>query len=360
MIGRVLAVGLAAIGCGGCGSAPSAPHLSWPARTALVGVGWLGLNYNSSTGVGAVDEFAARGVVYDRTGPLETYAGQTPGDGSRLGRGLSISMAAGMVPDVVVDPTTGPLGCQGNPNTTTRCLPADAAEATAYAQDFVATASSITRTYPNRRVIFEPMDEPWNWGSPPGTTSGKVPAREYAAVLAQLLPAARAAGVPLTDIYVPGAGQLQDGSEWISDLYQAQPCLKPGPSSCGPIEGWNLHPYGLPNSSAEGIGSVPALRGQMLSGENNVIVSEIGFCALDVNGGRDCNQNRSDIVGSSAQAARWLSETLQEASAMHRAGWLKAFLVWNRAGDGWAMQNNDGSLTAQGEVLVRFASAAIG
>jgi hypothetical protein len=103
---------------------------------------------------------------------------------------------------------------------------------------------------------------------------------------------------------------------------------------------------------------VPGLRAPMLSGQNNVIVSEIGFCARDVNGGRDCNQNRSDVVGSSAQAATWLAQTLQEALAMHRAGWLKAMLLWNRAGDGWAMQNDDGSLTAQGQELARFASSS--
>jgi hypothetical protein len=367
---RVLAAGLM-IGCAGCGSADSsssssiervsgsAATSSSPTPPPLVGR-WLGLDYNSSTGVGGIDDFAARGVVYDRSGRLETDAGQTAGDGSALARGVSRSIAAGMAADVEVDPATGPLGCAGNPNTTTLCLPRDQADVRAYVRGFVATASSIKRRYPHWPFVFEPMDEPWNWPSPPGTTSGRAAAQEYAAVLAQLLPAAAAAGIPLTDIYVPGVGQLGDGSGWISDLYQAQPCLKPGPSSCGPIEGWNLHPYGLPNSSAEGIGSVPGLRSPMLSGQNNVIVSEIGFCARDVNGGRDCNQNRSDVVGSSAQAARWLAETLHEALAMHRAGWLKALLLWNRAGDGWAMQKDDGSLTAQGQVLARFASSSNG
>jgi hypothetical protein len=362
----VLAVGLAAVGCFGCGSGSSlrtssierVPGSAARSSSAALARGWLGLNYNSGSGVGGIDDFVARGVVYDRLGLLEVAAGQTSGYGSRLATGLGRSIAAGMIADVEMDPTAGPLGCKGNPTTTNRCLPTDQADVQAYVRDFVATASSITRRYPNRRVVFEPMNEPWDWGSPPGVPSGKVAAAEYAAVLARLLPAASAAGVPLNDIYVPGGGQLDDGSEWISDLYQAQPCLKPGPGSCRPIEGWNLHPYGLPNSSTEGIGSVPGERSRMLSGQNNIIVSEIGFCARDVDRGRDCNENRSDVVGSSAQAARWLSETLQEALPMHRAGWLKALLIWDRAGDAWAMQNDDGSLTAQGEVLARFPSSS--
>lgn len=142
----------------------------------------------------------------------------------------------------------------------------------------------------------------------------------------------------------------------MSDLYQAEPCLKAGPRTCGPIAGWNLHPYGLPYSTTEGIASVPPTRGPMLSGRDNIVVSEIGFCAQDVNAGSGCQDNRPDIVTSSGKTATWLAETLTQALAMHRAGWLKALLIWNRAGDGWAMQQTGGALTSAGAVLVHFAS----
>jgi hypothetical protein len=98
----------------------------------------------------------------------------------------------------------------------------------------------------------------------------------------------------------------------------------------------------------------------MLSGQDNLIVSEIGFCATDVDGGSGCDENVPDIDGTSAQTAAWLSETLKEAAPMHQAGWLKALLVWERAGSGWAMQNPDGSLTAQGRALDLFADSAAG
>jgi len=204
--------------------------------------------------------------------------------------------------------------------------------------------------------MFEPMNEPWNWADPPGTLSGRRAATEYAAVLARLLPASRAAGVPLADIYVPTTGLLADGSTWVPDLYQAQPCLRPGPATCGPIEGWSAHPYGLPGRTTEGIGALPGERAAMLSGQNNISVTEIGFCASDVNHGLYCNENRPDITGTSSQTASWLSETLREALAMHASGWLRSLLIWNRASGGWAMQNADGSLTAEGRAFVDFAA----
>ncbi len=202
--------------------------------------------------------------------------------------------------------------------------------------------------------------------------AGDAAAVQYAYVLAQLLPRALAAHIPLSDIYVPATGQLMDGTSWIPDLYAAQPCLAPGGPACSPgepstpIEGWNVHPYGLPGRSREGIGSVPAMRNQMLAGADNVVVSELGFCQIDVRGPSDCGQNRRDVDGGGSKVAAWLHQSLVEALPMHQAGWLKALIVWARnypwrtqahppASTGWAMQNLDGSLTAQGKVLVAFA-----
>ena len=351
---------MAAGACGG-GQPPPAPKPSPPVAAVAAAPGsWLGLAYNSSGGVGTAERFALDGIAYDRSGPLEVKAGQTPAGDPELAHGLRVSVRAGMIPDVEVDPGSGPTGCTGDPDASTLCLPVDAAGIRAYVDGFVATATAIRRDFPGVRIVFEPMNEPWDWASPPGLGSGRSAAREYAAVLAPLLTAARTAGIALADIYVPGAGTMQDGSQWVSDLYQAAPCLAPGPATCGPIEGWNLHPYGLPGRRTEGIGSVPAQRALMRSGAGNIIISEVGFCADDINGGADCDENRSDITGSAAQTARWLSQTLSAALAMRRAGWLKGLLLWDRSGGGWAMEADDGRLTPQGEVLVRFARSVGG
>lgn len=343
-----------------CATSTTPAPLKSPGRPGRVSAGgdWLGLDYNSSSGAGSLRDFASRGIVYDRNGALEVRAGRTIAGSPTLAHGLGISLMAGMIPDVYVNPAQGPVGCTRDPNGRTKlCLPVSAGDIAAYVAQFVSTASSIRRAYPGRRIMFEPMNEPWNWPYPPGTPSGQQAATQYAAVLARLLPAARAAGVPLTDIYVPTTGLLADGTTWIPDLYRAQPCLQPGPTTCGPIEGWSAHPYGLPHRASEGIDALPPERAAMLSGQDNIIVTEIGFCAADVNQGLYCDQNRPDITASSGQTAAWLRETLHEALSMHRAGWLRALLIWNRASGGWAMQNGDGSLTAQGRVFLQFAAA---
>jgi hypothetical protein len=350
-----------AVACGGGHPVPSSPKPSPPvtARAAVAGL-WLGLAYNSSGGVGTAERFAQDGIAYDRSGPLEVKAGLTPSTSTELAQGLRISLRAGMIPDVEVDPSDGPTGCTGDPNASTLCLPVDSAGVRSYVDGFVATASAIRRAHPGVRIVYEPMNEPWNWGSPAGLPSGRTAAREYAAVLEPLLRAARNAGIPLADIYVPGAGLMQDGTQWISDLYAAAPCLAPGSGTCGPIEGWSLHPYGLPGLTTEGIGSVPSQRGLMRSGADNIIISEIGFCADDIAGGTGCDENRSDITGTAAQTAHWLTQTLNAALVMRRAGWLKGLLLWDRSGGGWAMEAADGRLTPQGKVLVRFARSVGG
>jgi hypothetical protein len=193
-------------------------------------------------------------------------------------------------------------------------------------------------------------------------------------MLARLLPAIAAARNPsiaLADVYIPAAiDPLEDGSAWVPDVYQAQPCLEPGAQPCQkgspptPIEGWSVHPYGLPGYVNEGIDSLPGFRRTVLSGRDNIIASEIGFCASDVAGGASCKQNQSDAVASGSQAASLLTRTLADAYQMHKQGWLRAVIVWARsypyapAGTGWAMQNPDGSLTAQGAALVQFADGS--
>lgn len=322
--------------------------------------GWLGLNYNSSAGIGRLDAFASLGIVYDRAGRLVVNAGMLPRPGSQFGEGLARSVAAGMIPIVVVDPKTGPLGCAGDPNASTLCLPVSQHDVDAFVSGFVATARAARALYPQRRILFEPMNEPWNWPFPPGSQSGRRGAAEYAAVLARLLPAARAAGIPLGDIYVAGDGAEQDGTRWIPDIYAAQPCLAPGPRTCGPIAGWNVHAYGLPGHRDQGIDSVPAMHADMRSGADNVIISEVGFCSTDVDHATGCDQNAPTLDADDAQVTTWLRETLQSAARMHRQGWLRALVLWNRGPDAWGMQTITGQLTAQGRELATFAASAGG
>jgi hypothetical protein len=357
----IVLVGVVAIeSSGGPAPARPAPTPPVPAEPAPAPpAAWLGLNYNSGSNAGEINDFAVRGIVYDRAGSIEVEVGDTPENAPWFRTGLDTSYAAQMIPDIEVDPATGPPGCYDAPDISKTCLPTSETEIRSLIQGFVQTAGSVLRDYPGKRVLFEPLDEPWDWASPPGTEAGKLAAAEYATILAQLLPAGQAAGIPLSDIYVAAIGKLPDGTSWVPDLYKAQPCLKPGPATCGPIAGWYLHPYGLPHSST-GIESVPGVRAEMLSGQGNIILSEIGFCATDVDGGKACDENSSNLDGTSSETAIWLSETLQEAGPMHRAGWLKALLVWERSGSGWAMQNPDGSLTDQGRVLDLFADSPAG
>ncbi len=318
---------------------------------------WLGLNYNSLPSGGRLDEFAARGIALDREGELEPRAGALALPGSVLGRGLERAVGAGMVPDVQVDTAEGVRACTYNPDPAHFCLPTTSAGINAFVTGFVRTAQSARRRFPHTRILFEPTDEPWSWGMPPRSISGYPAAAQFATILARLFPAvarARDPSLPLQDIYVPATGRLEDGSRWVPDLYRAEPCLRPAANTCGPIQGWNAHPYGLPGHLSEGIDSLPGLRREMLSGNGNVIASELGFCAMDVEHGRFCSQNR-DIAGSSVQVSGWLRETLARAWTMHRQGWLRAVLVWARSAGGWSMELPSGELTAQGRVLEEFA-----
>jgi hypothetical protein len=205
-----------------------------------------------------------------------------------------------------------------------------------YVQGFLRTALSIRRAYPHARILFEPINEPYGYAT----------AAQYADVIAALLPAAAHAGLPLAQIYVAAWGK-----DWIPNMYQAQPGLRTL------IEGWYFHPYGPPSGAANGdsagIQSVPAVQAQMTSGQNNIIISEIGWCALDVKRGEGCS---SPYVETGQQAAADLSQALQNALPMRAAGWLRALLVFSRNYGGWAMQLPGGGLTEEGRALLRFAA----
>jgi hypothetical protein len=126
-----------------------------------------------------------------------------------------------------------------------------------------------------------------------------------------------------------------------------------------------MHPYGPPDldpnrgdaERLEGIASVPAVRATMATpSRNNIIVTEVGYCAPDVG---PCT-NGQDEVADGRQAARLLTETLDAALVMHRQGWLKALVPYSRDQGGWAMQRSDGSLTPSGAALAAFAASPQG
>jgi hypothetical protein len=341
--------------CAGClSSTPRTPTI-----TVSASRGWLGLDYNSRPDIGGLTDFVRHGIVFDREGNIEPEAGALATPDSQLGLGLRASLGAGMVPDLVIDPPV--LG--GQLCAVERaCLPVGEAEIDSYVRGFVATAQSVLAGFPGRRVLFEPMDEPWNIDSA-DPEPGYPAAAAYAQVLARLLPAivaARDPSIPLDDVYVPANGQLADSSLWLADVYRAEPCLEPGPGTCGPIEGWTVHAYGLPGRRSEGIESVPALRAGMASGADNIVVSEVGFCAVNAAPELTCSHNNPDVFTTSAQAAAWLNQTLHEALPMRRAGWLKALLIWARFSNGWSMQLPNGALTSQGKVLEEFGNAYAG
>ncbi|HTX46917.1 MAG TPA: hypothetical protein VMD48_11575 [Solirubrobacteraceae bacterium] len=367
-LGLALAAAFAFAGCGSTAKHPPLPHLAHQLP------GWLGLNYNSDAGVGSLDQFAFRGIVYDRDGSIEPNAGQLATRRSRFGRALAISIGAGMTPDIEVDSDAGPKGCTTNPSGRGWCLPVGSEGIEEYVRGFVRTAQSVLRLFPGKRLVFEPTDEPWDWAWPPGTVSGSRAADEYAHLLAQLLPAIARAAHPrirLADVYVPATSALADGTEWIPDLYASEPCLAPGRGPCEPgapatpIEGWNVHPYGVPDTPRQGIESVPLIRREMRSGAGNVIVSELGFCATNVIGAEDCMENTPAVDADEGETAALLAVTLREALPMHRAGWLRALIIWARAypfqrsGTGWAMEDPNGILTPMGAALVRFGASTL-
>ena len=285
---------------------------------------WLGLNGDSLNFLGPITRFSRARITFDRE---EIMAGQPPNVDEALHRAID----HGMTPDVVIeyDGYTGEHW--GTPD---KRFPRGAGIAR-YVEGFLSTASAIRRLYPHRRILFEPINEPYGYAS----------AAQYAAVVAALLPAAQRAGLPLEDIYVAARG-----SEWVPHMYAAQPSLQTA------VQGWNFHPYGPPSGVrdeyTEGVQSVPYVQAQMTSGQSNIIISEIGWCALDVNHGSTCG---GPYLKSGQLAAQALTTALQNALAMRRAGWLRALIVYSRSYGGWAMQLSNGVLTEQGRALLRFA-----
>jgi len=306
-----LAVLTAAVGhAGAAAAAPAGP--------------WLGLNGNSATPLGGLERFVEDEVVYDRSGDVELLAGETL---AQDGAGLERSVKAGMIPVI-------PIEFDGYSECTfgRHCLPNDGKELSEYARGFVSTAEEIANRYPAAGVKFEAINEPWGYGS----------AREYAAFLAQLLPLVAQSHIPLDSVYVGASGE-----GWVRGLYDAQPQLREQ------IHGWYLHPYAKERKPTQGMAEVPGIRAEMASGQDNLMVSEIGFCAVSLS--RQCLGTAAPAYDP-PDAAKALERELDVALADHRAGWLRAVLVYSRTDGGWAMQLPHGALTDTGRMLEAFGA----
>lgn len=339
---------------------------------------WLGLNGNSVSNkgseewLGPVNEFSQHSVVYDRS--FELTAGQVPsevevksGGESYFEERLKYDHEYDMRPVSVIeykgydregyrfksDPEF--------PQTRTKKEEEEGKNTiNGYVEKFVASASAILKAvsekYPSMSVLFEPMNEPW------GYTTPQYSGAEYAAVIAKLLPAAKEAGIPLTDIYVAAIGKnCTKTSEctangWVSAMYSAQASLKTE------VQGWYFHPYGpptghSPEDDSEGIQGVPLVREKMTSGQNNIIVSEVGYCDHEINEALE-----SPVCGGEGEtgtkAASNLATMLESALPYREARWLKALIVYSRDAGGWAMQEYPSKVLSKGgESLRAFADS---
>ena len=312
-------------------SYPSAPS---PAPTQPTGpprnsnnVGpWLGLNGNSGYAyLGGLADFTKDKIVYDRSSGIEFIAGEA------ASAQISTSAGAGMIPVVPIEY----VGNKGNWGTPDPNFPHTTTQINSYVSGFITTARSVLARDP--AALLEPMNEP------AGYTEPLFNAAEYANVIAALLPEAAKAGIPLSNIYVAAIGENCppakgcEKNRWVTAMYAAQPSLKTE------VVGWNFHPYGPPHGTDEwnnyGIENLPPVRSTMTSGQNNIIISEVGY------------------EGNTTESAKQLTEMLNIALSYHEEGWLKALIVYSRGVGGWAMQEPSGSLTGMGEALVAFAEA---
>lgn len=179
------------------------------APTAL----WLGLNGNNSTYLGSVPYWAEREVVYDRGGPIEFTAGELPKGG------VETDVEDGMIPVVVIEYEGYDGQYKADPEFPQKRSGKEIAEGKntikTYVHGFVKTALAVLHEAANKDpevpVLLESMNEPW------GYTTPQYNGAEYAEVIAELLPEAQAAGIPLSDIYVGATGR----KSWVPTMYKS-------------------------------------------------------------------------------------------------------------------------------------------
>jgi IPT/TIG domain len=327
---------------------------------------WLGLNGNTSSDpatheyLGPANEFSQHNIDYDRS--FELVAGQIPSEvepdqgqpETYFEAQLKSAHEYGMIPvstieykgydregfEYVADPEFPQARTKEEEEEGRNTIKG-------YAEGFVKSATAILKLvnekYPGMPVLFEPMNEPW------GYTTPQYNGKEYGNVVVEVLSKALKAGIPLSDIYVGATGK-----KWISGMYEAQPTLETE------IQGWYLHPYGPPSGThdenSEGIQSLPYVQDEMTSGQNNLIVSEVGYCDDELNKALEnppCHEEGEEGV----QAATNLTTMLDNALPYREAGWLRALIVYSRNAGGWAMQEYPSQvLSKAGEALDAFAN----
>jgi hypothetical protein len=352
---------------------------------------WLGLNGNSSAteNLGA---FTAHNIVYDRGGApgINWESGELLEEGGKATEGggaLAKSIEAGMIPDVLIDYKGYEGNFEPDPNFPQERTKKEEEEGKntikGYVEGFVKSAKAIHEKYPN--ALFEPINEPWGYTTPQDNGA------EYANIIAELLPAIKTAGIPLSEIYVAAYGydctKTECGYESEQEIKEDRrpDCHKEGRYLCGcekeghvlcvandwvsamyaaheklmeEIRGWYFHPYGPVSGAGSGdsggIESLPPVQETMTSGQNNIIVSEIGWCVESLGVCEGNPQVENGKIG-----AEDLTDMLDEASRYHAAGWLRALIIYGRGAGGFGMESK-GVLTNEGEALDAFAETQVG
>jgi hypothetical protein len=343
----------------------------WFAYEAPAGGPWLGLNGDSDADKGPVNTFSRHGIVYDRSfsltaGQLPTETEANGAGGTRLEDRLRYDHRYGMIPVASIQyrgygPTLGSDPYFPRPTRGVQELAEGKTTISQYVAGFLRSAAALLRLvderYPGMPVMLEAINEPW------ARTTPSYNGAQYAGVVAALLPAARELGIPASDIYVSafGADQVINrqgqvelfAPGWLPAMYAAQPSLR------SEVQGWYFHPYGPPSGTrlhdSWGIEAVPLIRRQMTSGENNIIVSEVGYC---VSAKGACNESGAAEAETDAEAAALLTQMLTDALPYREAGWLKALIVYARGDGGWAMHEAPSErVNRKGEALIAFAQA---
>ena len=317
---------------------------------------WLGLNSNSN-GVFAGGTYATYAnttlhAYWDRGGNdgWEPVAGETPestkGVEGGLAEDLKASHEAGMKPIVTIRYAGEDEENEYAPDPN---FPgASSEQRKAYVKGFVKTAEKVLANYSN--AVFEVINEPWAKTYPEAYDG-----RQYGEILAELMPALTAAGIPLSKVYVAAYGE---GDEWIngenSEKEKVKGIYRANSNLEDEILGWYYHCDGgstgeclVGGGASDGIGQ--AGRSEMQSGKYNIIASEVGE-------NYEARKEGSKGAKEAELAAKKteFKEVLNQADTYHNEGWLTALLIYSRSAGAWAMMK-EGKSTPLGEVFEEFA-----
>ena len=299
-----------------------------PGARAASAIPWLGSTTTASP-TPAAWTLRSRGIVYHREGDIEVNTGVTTQNGLSSVRRWGPTMPQEMIPVIEIDPAIGPPDVP-TPPMRTRSAYDDGRADRCSGQGSVITAASVLHAFPGRAVLFELFDEPWNWGSPPGTIPSARAASEYAAVIAQILPRPRVGRAV--------AGHLrrrdriaQRRHRWVGEC--TAPAVPPaGPGRAGPSAAVASTPTVFRAGSARG--SARSRRSVPRCARGRTTSSSPRSASVPPTSTRGAlrQENRTDIDGTSARAAAWLTRDPAAGGRDAPAGWLKALLVWSAPG----------------------------